>query len=577
MRQGDDVDDAFDDFEAYDENWAELKSSRRRREGTPAESIGYGYAQSSSDLYDVAKVDRMVSTDAGSAMSRTFSIDSNVRPYSASDAATQAYRQASVGLAVGDGYQNASTARAQSVPVSEVDGVALSGFLAEAAWKLIIEPFAPYEPAGSSSLDSSPASSGVQTPEVPWPARDPCIQSYSNLARDATASPMGDNLHPKYFANLGIHGYEYRESMSPGANERTAYQTPVKDSLALKYNPYQLSARAPASFLDFVNKTLSQTQLSPTAIMLSLWYIKRFAIHTGGDDYGAMLRRSLGHISTKPGSSFNGEDAARRILTLGLASANKWLDDNTFTNKSWSDVTGLNNTEINRLEMLALGPLSFDLSISLEDWNVWLQEIHDNVVPCTHDRALARQALSQVWKMLDKSNQRFEDEIVNRQRSPVVSAFDSPYSAAGDDFALVHPVNNMSAGLYGYDSGIVSTGYPGFDAAREKYMQTVALPAYMTQIAVKSQPDATAMGYPQSASTYASAYDRASYADNLYLRSQQLYDAQQQSQIGQLPHPADYANAGDYWTQSEYSAYPYVSYDNHPMALPPIRSMGLAA
>lgn len=568
----------------------------------------------------------MVSTDAGSAMSRTFSIDSNVRPYSASDA-PHAYRQASVGLAVGDGYQvsrgfrdttvvethligshffnsisqTASIARAQSVPAPAVTGVALSGFLAEASWALIMEPFAPYEPAGSSSLDSSPSSTGVQTPEAPWPARDPCIQSYStsvaitqackgphlanevcpweqcSQGRDATASPMGDNLHPKYFANLGIHGYEYRESMSPGVNERLgAYQTPVKESPALQYNPYQLSARAPASFHDFVNKTLSQTLLSPTAIMLSLWYIKRFAIHTGGDDYGAMLRRSLGHISTKPGSSFNGEDAARRILTLGLASANKWLDDNTFTNKSWSDVTGLNNTEINRLEMLALGPLSFDLSISLEDWNVWLQEIHDNVVPCTHDRALARQALSQIWQMLDKSNQRFEEEIVNRQRSPVVSAFDSPYSAAGDDFALGHPATNTMSGLYGYDSGIVSTGYPDFDAAREKYMQSVALPAYMAQVSVKSQPDSTAMGYPQPASAYATAYDRAAYADNLYLRSQQLYDAQHSAQIGQLPHLADYAyaNAGDGWA---YNAYPRVSYDNHPMALPPIRSLGMAA
>lgn len=47
--------DAFDDFEAYDENWAELKSSRRRRENTASESIGYGYP-STSDHYDVAKV-----------------------------------------------------------------------------------------------------------------------------------------------------------------------------------------------------------------------------------------------------------------------------------------------------------------------------------------------------------------------------------------------------------------------------------------------------------------------------------------------------------------------------------------
>jgi len=58
-----DVEDAFDDFEAYDENWAELNSSRRRREETPAESIGYRYRkQSPSDHCDVAKVSSLPKT-----------------------------------------------------------------------------------------------------------------------------------------------------------------------------------------------------------------------------------------------------------------------------------------------------------------------------------------------------------------------------------------------------------------------------------------------------------------------------------------------------------------------------------
>jgi len=574
----------------------------------------------------MAQVDRMVSTDAGSLLSRTFSLESNGQPYSTADG--QTYRQLSVGHVNGDGYQvsyaprepsvfehhlignklfdsvisqSASVSQAQSQSAPEVTGIALSAFLAEATWKLVTEPFVPFEPAGNKSLDSSPASSGVQTPEVPWPARDPCIQSYAksvpisdtcmppylantvslrllySLGRDVTASPTVDNLHPKYFANLGIHGYEYRESMSP-AREALAYNTPVKEPLALRYNPYQLPTRVPATFHDFVNKTLSQTLLSPTAIFLSLWYIKRFAIHTGGDDYGALLRRSLGHISTKPGLSFNGEDAARRILTLGLASANKWLDDNTFTNKSWSDVTGLNNTEINRLEMLALGPLSFDLSISLDDWNVWLQELHDGIVPCTHNRPLARQALSQVWQMLDKSNQRFEEEIVNRQGSPVVSAFDSPFSASADEFGLVQTVPDMTGStFYPHQSG-VTTGHPGFDAAREKYMQGIVFPSYMAQIPVKPQCETPSTGYPQSALTYGSSYDRAAYADNLYLRSQQLFDTQQQQQ-SHLPTRSygDHVVPADYWAHPEYSGYPYVTYDNHPMALPPIRNMGLAA
>lgn len=62
-RGNEDAYDAFDDFEAYDENWAELKSSRRRREDTSSESIGYGYP-SSSDHYDVAKVSPLLRINA---------------------------------------------------------------------------------------------------------------------------------------------------------------------------------------------------------------------------------------------------------------------------------------------------------------------------------------------------------------------------------------------------------------------------------------------------------------------------------------------------------------------------------
>jgi hypothetical protein len=99
----------------------------------------------------------------------------------------------------------------------------------------------------------------------------------------------------------------------------------------LAHNPYGLPPTVSREFMDFVSRTLSQTLLSPAAVLLTLWYIRRFAVHTGGGESGATLRQVLTEAVIRKGP----EAAVQRVVVLGLACSNKWLDDNTFTNKSW--------------------------------------------------------------------------------------------------------------------------------------------------------------------------------------------------------------------------------------------------
>lgn len=107
------------------------------------------------------------------------------------------------------------------------------------------------------------------------------------------------------------------------------YRTPPQFTLG---NPYRLTAHAPAGFARFINQTLAQTLISPAGVFLALWYIAhRMPLFEGGGEDGVMFRDELLSCARKS----EGEAVARRVITLGLAWANKWLDDNTFTNRSW--------------------------------------------------------------------------------------------------------------------------------------------------------------------------------------------------------------------------------------------------
>lgn len=60
-----------------------------------------------------------------------------------------------------------------------------------------------------------------------------------------------------------------------------------------------------------------------------------------------------------------------RLFTVALMLANKYLDDNTFTNKTWSEVSGMKVTDLNIMELEFLDVLQFKLSIKKEEYERW--------------------------------------------------------------------------------------------------------------------------------------------------------------------------------------------------------------
>ncbi|KAF9123770.1 hypothetical protein BGW39_008707 [Mortierella sp. 14UC] len=112
-------------------------------------------------------------------------------------------------------------------------------------------------------------------------------------------------------------------------------------------------------FRKFCLDVLSATLLSPSVILLSLKYIQQLMIN---------LKENNKTPSTGEGSEF-------RLFTGALILANKFLDDNTFTNRTWANITGISVKEVNYIELQFLQGISFRLFTRSYDYSEWLASL----------------------------------------------------------------------------------------------------------------------------------------------------------------------------------------------------------
>jgi hypothetical protein len=190
------------------------------------------------------------------------------------------------------------------------------------------------------------------------------------------------------------------------------YSTYVHATSIPSYLPYiihrhsstqhtQNSPPPPPFLASTVRSLLLSTLLQPSAVLLAAWYIVHLPVR-------------FGHISLRPdavkevrfrlelfglnewqdSSCFQATEvhAPFRLVLLGCMLANKWLDDHTFSNKTWyvvmppfpppdadpfnrHTISGVPIQSLNQLESLALDIFSYDLSITPYEWNKWLVQV----------------------------------------------------------------------------------------------------------------------------------------------------------------------------------------------------------
>ena len=109
------------------------------------------------------------------------------------------------------------------------------------------------------------------------------------------------------------------------------------------------------AFRKWVTTLLATTQVHQEVILLGLLFIYRLKV--------------INHnVKGKPGSEY-------RLLTVALMLGNKYLDDNTYTNKTWAEVSGIAVNEIQLMEVEFLSNMRYNLYVRDADWQSWHKKL----------------------------------------------------------------------------------------------------------------------------------------------------------------------------------------------------------
>ncbi|KIR55047.1 hypothetical protein I315_02284 [Cryptococcus gattii Ru294] len=127
----------------------------------------------------------------------------------------------------------------------------------------------------------------------------------------------------------------------------------ILDPFDPTYHPQrisQLMVQPSSVFSEFVARLLQVTMVSHSVTLVAVLYVYR-------------LKMRNVFYST-PGSE-------NRPFVAALMLANKYLDDNTYTNATWSELAGIPLTEINRMETEFLVGLNYELGVKIDEYERW--------------------------------------------------------------------------------------------------------------------------------------------------------------------------------------------------------------
>ncbi|KAF5387912.1 hypothetical protein D9615_000145 [Tricholomella constricta] len=228
-----------------------------------------------------------------------------------------------------------------------------------------------YQPAAKLPCEPVPAS----VPEVVTPS---ATSSYKKLAE-----PLSE-----WVAN-----YVWK-ACTTGLSLPAMFARPSNNSVTVYAN-------MPPSYLAAsVHSLLLSTLLQPSAVFLALWYIVRLPVYFSGAPLGPECAKEARLRAVLLGDPYTGLDketveasAPFRLIVLGCMLANKWLDDHTFSNKTWHNISNVPIQVLNKLESLTLDIFAYDLTISSRDWSQWLSHVmsyHMSLASPTRPQPISR-------------------------------------------------------------------------------------------------------------------------------------------------------------------------------------------
>ncbi|KAH8199846.1 hypothetical protein TruAng_005962 [Truncatella angustata] len=235
--------------------------------------------------------------------------------------------------------------------------------------------------------------------------RDSAMVMHS-LKLPSCIAPNGGNLDD--FASLMtcFFWFENMETIQAAEQIKTRPSTsPIP--------PLSSYTRPGIAYKKWVNSILTTTQVTQNVILLALLFVYR-------------LKSRNAKVNGSPGSEY-------RLLTVALMLGNKFLDDNTYTNKTWAEVSGIAVKEIHVMEVEFLSNMRYGLLVSKEQWEDWIKKL-----ACFHEYCEEADAREKAAEMA---------AAVRRQRAQVMPLNLSSPTHHGFGSPLPSPTNILPSSM----------------------------------------------------------------------------------------------------------------------------------
>ncbi|KAI0405610.1 hypothetical protein F4802DRAFT_606648 [Xylaria palmicola] len=202
----------------------------------------------------------------------------------------------------------------------------------------------------TSTQPSTPTTAGPlrNHAEGTSPSRDESTMVTHSLRLPRCISPNGGGLDDFAALMTCFFWFETMDTIE-NAEQINKHRLPEPLPALSKY-----TEPCPA-YKKWVHSILSTTQVTQNVVLLALLFVYR-------------LKKTNPRVHGNPGSEY-------RLLTVALMLGNKFLDDNTYTNKTWAEVSGISVKEIHVMEVEFLSNMRYGLLTSKEQWQTWLQKL----------------------------------------------------------------------------------------------------------------------------------------------------------------------------------------------------------
>ena len=142
----------------------------------------------------------------------------------------------------------------------------------------------------------------------------------------------------------------------------------------------RISASPTSHFRKYVSQILSSTRLPSSTIMLGLFYLQE------------RMKFEKGDLSSS--------SSLMKMLTTCLLLGSKFLDDNTFQNRSWAEVSNISVQELNAMELAWLKDFNWEIHSLMYDpdqgFFMWIEHWHSYEEKAQYDQAKSTHKLAPI-------------------------------------------------------------------------------------------------------------------------------------------------------------------------------------